>query len=84
VLFRLAGWIGIDIGEIDRHKFSESPCSCNPHMQDDLSRCLTEGYHGDFGVVKQIGSQRPKNYHYERERAAGRSVVLGSLPEYEE
>jgi len=52
-------------------------------MQHDLSRCITAGHHGVFGVVKQIGSQRLRNYHHEREEAAGRNIVLGSLPEHE-
>jgi hypothetical protein len=52
-------------------------------MQHDLARCILEGHHGVFGVVKQIGSQRLRNYHQEREHAATRSMVLGSLPEDE-
>jgi len=52
-------------------------------MQHDLSRCITAGHHGVFGVVKQIGSQRLRNYHQERDDAAGRNIVLGSLPEDE-
>jgi hypothetical protein len=68
---------------IERYKFSGSPCSCKPIMQHDLSRCITAGHHGVFGVVKQIGSQRLRTYHQERDQAAGRNIVLGSLPEDE-
>jgi hypothetical protein len=32
------------------------------------------GHHGVFGVVKQIGSQRLKNYHQARGEAAGLSI----------
>ena len=53
-------------------------------MQHDLSRCITEGHHGVFGVVKQIGSQRLRNYHQAREIVVGQTMVLGSLPEDEE
>jgi hypothetical protein len=73
----------VDIDAIDRYKFSGSPCSCKPRMQHDLARCITEGHHGVFGIVKQIGSQRLRNYHHEREKAAGLNIVLGSLPEHE-
>ncbi len=72
-----------NIAGIDRYKFSGSPCSCKPRMQHDLSRCITLGHHGVFGEVKQIGSQRLRNYHHEREKAAGLNIVLGSLPEHE-
>lgn len=68
---------------IERYRFSGSPCSCKPIMQHDLSRCITAGHHGVFGVVKQIGSQRLRVYHQERDEAAGRNIVLGSLPEDE-
>jgi hypothetical protein len=69
---------------LDRHKFTGSPCSCRPKMQHDLSRCLLDGHHGVFGVVRQIGSQRLRNYHQERDKAAGRNIVLESLPEDEQ
>jgi hypothetical protein len=52
-------------------------------MQRDLSRCIIEGHHGVFGVVKQISSQLLWNYHHEREKAAGLNIVFGSLPEHE-
>jgi hypothetical protein len=53
-------------------------------MQHDLARCILEGHHGIFGVVKQIGSQRLKNYHNQSEQSASRNMVLGSLPEDEQ
>ena len=53
-------------------------------MQHDLARCILDGHHGVFGVVKQIGSQRLRNYHQERDRATGENMVLGSLPEDEQ
>ncbi|KAH8594198.1 hypothetical protein B0O99DRAFT_742105 [Bisporella sp. PMI_857] len=65
----------------DRYKFGGSPCSCRPKMQHDLARCILDGHHGVFGVVRQIGSQRLRNYHQERDKASGRNMVLGSLPE---
>lgn len=68
---------------LDRHKFSGSPCSCKPKMLHELSNCLRDGHHGVFGVVKQVGSQRLRNYHEARDKAAGRSMVIGSLPEDE-
>lgn len=52
-------------------------------MLHDLSNCLLQEHHGVFGIVKQIGSQRLRNYHDERNKAAGRSVVIGSLSEDE-
>ena len=68
---------------LERYKFAGGPCSCKPTMQHDLSRCILEGHKGVFGVVKQIGSQRLRNYHQERDKAAERSMVFGSLPEDE-
>ncbi|PVH72776.1 hypothetical protein DL98DRAFT_595662 [Cadophora sp. DSE1049] len=68
----------------DRYTFSGSPCACKPKMQHDLARCILDGHHGVFGVVKQIGSQRLRNYHQERDRASGENMVLGSLPEDEQ
>ena len=68
---------------LDRSKFAGSPCSCKPKMQHDLSRCILEGHHGVFGVVKQIGSQRLRNYHEERDKTSARNMVLGSMPEDE-
>ncbi|KAL2065734.1 hypothetical protein VTL71DRAFT_3404 [Oculimacula yallundae] len=68
----------------DRYTFSGSPCACKPKMQHDLARCILDGHHGVFGVVKQIGSQRLRNYHLERDRASGDNMVLGSLPEDEQ
>ena len=50
-------------------------------MAHDLARCVLEGHHGIFGVVKQIGSQRLKNYNDQRDMSATRNMVLGSLPE---
>ena len=73
----------LTLNGLDRYKFSGSPCLCKPYMAHDLSRCITDGHHGIFGVVKQIGSQRLRNYHQERDIAAGRNIVLGSLPENE-
>ncbi|EPE33328.1 hypothetical protein GLAREA_06340 [Glarea lozoyensis ATCC 20868] len=68
----------------DRYKFSGSPCSCKPKMAHDQARCILEGHHGIFGVVKQIGSQRLKNYHDQRDQSTSRNMVLGSLPEDEQ
>ncbi|KAL5330933.1 hypothetical protein ACEPPN_000459 [Leptodophora sp. 'Broadleaf-Isolate-01'] len=68
----------------DRYTFAGSPCACKPKMQHDLARCILDGHHGVFGVVKQIGSQRLRNYHQERECAAGENLVLGALPEEEQ
>jgi hypothetical protein len=65
----------------DRYKFAGGPCSCKPKMQHDLSRCVLDGHHGIFGEIKQISSQRLRNYHEERDRASGRNMILGSLPE---
>jgi hypothetical protein len=79
---RLLAWTILTL-LTERYMFSGGPCSCKPIMQHDLSRCITAGHHGVFGVVKQIGSQRLRNYHHEREEAAGRNIVLGSLPEHE-
>lgn len=42
-------------------------------MQHDLSKCVLEGHHGVFGIVKQIGSQSLRNYHRACEEAAGRT-----------
>jgi hypothetical protein len=53
-------------------------------MAHDLARCILEGHHGIFGVVKQIGSQRLKNYHDQRDQSTTRNMVLGSLPEDEQ
>ena len=53
-------------------------------MQHDLTNCILERHHGIFGVVKQIGSQRLRNYHQDRDKMAGRNMVIGSLPEDEE
>lgn len=50
-------------------------------MQHDLARCVLDGHHGTFGVVKQIGSQRLKNYHQDRDDTSKRTMVLGSLAE---
>ncbi|KAK0111245.1 hypothetical protein ONS95_001618 [Cadophora gregata] len=68
----------------DRYTFSGSPCACKPKMQHDLARCILERHHGIFGVVKQIGSQRLRNYHQERDKATGENMVMGALPEDEE
>jgi hypothetical protein len=68
---------------LDRKKFSGSPCCCKPKMLPELSICLLGGHHGVFGVVKQIGSQRLRSYHDERDKAAGKHMVTGSLPEDE-
>lgn len=69
--------------DVDRYKFAGGPCSCNPKTQHDLSECVLQRHQGIFGEVKQIGSQRLRNYHDERERAAGRNMIIGSLPEDE-
>src|SRR5437667_12655120 len=74
----------LTLSALDRYKFSGSPCLCKPYMAHDLSRCLLDGHHGVFGVVRQIGSQRLRNYHQERDKAAGRNIVLESLPEDEQ
>ena len=68
---------------VDRYKFAGGPCSCKPKMQHDLSKCILKRHQGIFGEIRQISSQRLRNYHEERERAGGRSIVLGSLPESE-
>ncbi len=73
----------VDFSELDRDKFSGSPCRCNPVMQHDLSRCILARHHGIFGEIKHIGSQMLRNYHDERDEAARQNVVLGSLPEDE-
>jgi hypothetical protein len=52
-------------------------------MQHDLSRCILEGHHGIFGIVKQIGSQTLRNYHAERDEAVDGNLVKGSSPDDE-
>ena len=69
--------------DVDRYRFAGGPCSCHPKTHHDLSACVLQRHQGIFGEVKQIGSQRLRNYHAERERATGRSMVMGSLPEDE-
>lgn len=68
---------------VDRYKFAGGPCSCKLKTQHDLSECVLQRHKGIFGEVKQISSQRLRNYHAEREKATGRSMVMGSLPEDE-
>jgi hypothetical protein len=41
-------------------------------------------HNGIFGIVKQIGSQRLRNYHDAREEASRKSMILGQLPEMED
>ena len=67
----------------DRYKFAGGPCSCKLITQHDLSECVLHRHQGIFGEVKQIGSQRLRSYHAERERATGRCLIEGSLPEDE-
>ncbi|KAF2685997.1 hypothetical protein K458DRAFT_363531 [Lentithecium fluviatile CBS 122367] len=67
----------------DRYKFAGGPCSCKLKMQHDLAMCVLGRHLGIFGEIKQISSQRLKNYHAERDKATGRSMVMGSLPEDE-
>ncbi|KIM99882.1 hypothetical protein OIDMADRAFT_125583, partial [Oidiodendron maius Zn] len=84
------GWnnvkrVSLDFDSLeDRYKFSGRPCSCKPKMQHDLANCILERHHGIFGVVKQIGSQRLRNYHQNRDKMAGRNIVIGPLPVDEE
>ena len=65
----------------DRYRFGGGPCSCKPRGQHELMRCVLDLHQGLFGVIKQISSQRLRNYHAERERASSRSIHFGSLPE---
>ena len=66
---------------LDRYTFSGSPCACKPKMQHDLFNCVRDMHHGVFGIVKQIGSQRLRNYHHEREKAARKNIIEGPLTE---
>ena len=79
-LLCIRGRIGM-LTSLDRYKFAGGPCSCKPKMQHDISRCVLDGHHGIFGEIRQISSQRLRNYHEERDRASRRNMIMGSLPE---